>query len=371
MLMGNAKITPEGVEQLRSRIGLDLRVKQFNTEANQWNIRRFVETIGDDNPLWTAPTYARETRYGCTIAPPTFLYSILSPSGALAGGLPGVHSFYGGNDWQFFKPIRVGTKISASAKLVDVTEKQSEYGGRSVVVTVDVSYKDQSDLLLATAKGWSIRVEREAGVQQGKYAGLPPIRKYTSEEINAIEEACLSEGYCGATVRYWDNTNVGDELTPLVKGPLTFEDMERFIGAISDAINYGSVVQQLRRHPAFFFRDPNTNAWEPVSTVNLYDYPAQAVGIPRFYDRGEQRISWLGHVLTSWMGDDGFLERLHVKLMLPNLRGDTQWCKGKVAKKYTEGEHPLVDCDIWCENQDGKQTAVGTATIRLCSKTFL
>jgi acyl dehydratase len=370
MLMGTARITDREIERLLSRIGLSLRIRQFNTLASQQNIQRFVGAIGDDNPCWIDPTYARGTRYGCIIAPPMFLYSVLIPSGALAGGLPGVHSFLGGNDWQFFAPIRVNSRISASAKLEDVTKKQSEYGGQSVVVTVNVSYKDQHDRLLAAAKGWSIRVEREAGRQRGKYSGLPGIHKYTPEEIIAIEEACLSEEPRGATIRYWDETNVGDELAPVVKGPLTFEDMEHFLASTGGILSYAYRVQQLRRHPAFFYRDPNTNAWEAVSAVNLYDYAAQAVGIPRFYDHGAQRISWLGHLLTNWIGDNGFLERLYVKLLLPNIRGDTQWCKGKVARKYTQGDRFLVDCDIWCENQRGERTATGTATTRLLSRKF-
>ena len=214
----------------------------------------------------------------------------------------------------------MNTRISASAKLIDVTEKKSTYGGRSVIATVEVSYKDQNNSVLAVAKGWSIRVEREAGRQRGKYSGIVPY-KYTPDEIKAIEEACLSERPLGETLRYWDDTNEGDELPPVVKGPLCFEDMENFLAATGGTICYASRIQQLRRHPAFFYRDPNTNFWEPVSNVNLYDYVAQAVGIPKAFDLGAQRISWLGHLLTNWMGNDGFLEKLSVKLQLPNLFG--------------------------------------------------
>lgn len=367
MVLEGTHIEESQIERLRSRIGIDLRITQFNTEANHRNIERFVRAIGDDNQLWLDAHYARNTFYGCIIAPPTFLYTIVTPSGALAGGLPGIHSFHGGNEWQFFKPIRVNTRISASARLMDVTEKKSTYGGRSVIVTVEVSFKDQNGILLSVGKGWSIRVEREAARQRGKYSGISPYR-YTSDEINAIEEACLAEHPLGETVRYWDDTSEGDELPPVVKGPLSFEDMENFLAVVGGTLSYSSRIQQLRRHPAFFYHDPNTNFWEPVSNVNLYDYVAQAVGIPRAFDLGAQRISWLGHLLTNWMGNDGFIEKLYVKLLRPNLFGDTQWCKGKVVRKYTEAEHPLVECDIWCENQRSEKTAAGKAVVRLLSK---
>jgi len=367
MLMDSAKIDSAGIEQLRSRIGVELRIKQFNTVATQDNIKKFVESVGDGNPLWLDPTYAQGTRYGSIIAPPTFLYSVLWPSGALAGGLPGVHSFHGGNDWQFFKPIRLNDRILASARLIDVTEKQSRYGGRSVIVTVEVNYKNQFDELVAIGKGWSIRAEREAGRKRGKYLGITPYG-YTTEEIQLIEQNCLSEQPRGAKFVYWDDIVEGDKLPPLAKGPLSLEDVESFISAIGCTATLFFRVKLFRRHPGFFYRDPNTNCWEAVSGVNIYDYAAQAVGIPRAYDLGSQRISWLGHLLTNWMGDDGFLEKLYVKLQLPNLYGDTQWCKGRVSHKYTRGEHFFVDCDVWCENQRREQTAVGTATVRLPSR---
>ena len=69
------KITEEGLEELRSRIGIK-REELFarnNTEASYDNIRRFAEGIGDDNSLWIDGEYAGETRRGGIIAPPSFV----------------------------------------------------------------------------------------------------------------------------------------------------------------------------------------------------------------------------------------------------------------------------------------------------------
>lgn len=367
-VLGGNKIKRSEVERLKSRIGVELRFNQFNEIATQENIRKFVMSIGDDNRMWLDPYYARNTVYGTIIAPPMFLNSVVVPSGALAGGLPGVHSFHGGADWQFFKPMRRNTKIKASARLTDVVEKEkSEMGGHSVIQTVEVSYKDQNDAMLAIAKGWSIRVEREEAIKRGKYSTMAAY-KYTTEEINAIEDACVAEKPLGDTIRYWDDVKEGDELPPVIKGPLSIEDMEKYFAAAGGISCYATMINFLRKHPAFFYRDPNTNFPEPMTSVNLHDYAAQGAGVPRAFDSGGQRMSWLGHLMTNWMGDYGFLAKLNVKLIRPNLFGDTQWCKGKVARKYTEGEHFYVDCDIWCENQRGQQTAIGTATVRLLAK---
>jgi hypothetical protein len=73
-------------------------------------------------------------------------------------------------------------------------------------------------------------------------------------------------------------------------------------------------------------------------------------------------------MMTNWMGDDGFLKRLSAQGRLFNLFGDTQWMSGKVVKKYKEGREYAVDLDIWCDNQRGERTTIGSATVWLPSK---
>ena len=51
-----------------------------------------------------------------------------------------------------------------------------------------------------------------------------------------------------------------------------------------------------------------------------------------------------------------------------NVYGDTQWLKGKVVGKHIENETPLVDLEIWAENQRGEVTAPGQATVILPSR---
>ena len=72
--------------------------------------------------------------------------------------------------------------------------------------------------------------------------------------------------------------------------------------------------------------------------------------------------------MTNWMGDDAFLKRLRVEVRRFNVYGDTQFCKGRVARKYIHDGNALVDVDIWTENQRGEITAPGTATVLLPSR---
>ena len=116
MLMPDGKITPEGIKELKKRIGVPLRIKIYNEEASIDAIRHFAHGVGDTNEAWDNPGHGFiSSTYGSMVAPPSFLYSVVWPSGILAGGLPGVHSFFGGNDWEFFHVVRAGDKISAEA----------------------------------------------------------------------------------------------------------------------------------------------------------------------------------------------------------------------------------------------------------------
>jgi hypothetical protein len=48
--------------------------------------------------------------------------------------------------------------------------------------------------------------------------------------------------------------------------------------------------------------------------------------------------------------------------------GDTTWCRGKVIGKHEAEGEKIVECEVWCENQRGERTAMGSATASLPSK---
>ena len=68
-------ITDEGIDSLRRRIGVKIEdtIEPWCYEATRDNIRHYAHGIGDDNPLWCDPAYAKKTRFGDVIAPPSFI----------------------------------------------------------------------------------------------------------------------------------------------------------------------------------------------------------------------------------------------------------------------------------------------------------
>ena len=84
------KITEEALEQLRSRVGIKLRIHPDSGNRNifEETIRRFVNGTGDINPLYRDIEYAQKTRYGKLVAPPSWLYSVFQMG--VMQGLAGV-----------------------------------------------------------------------------------------------------------------------------------------------------------------------------------------------------------------------------------------------------------------------------------------
>lgn len=95
------EITDEMIAELRKRIGVVWKPRKpyFNDVAAADAIRHFCEGIGDFNPLFTDPGYAKKTKYGRLVAPPLFTYSIYYA--AQGRGMPGVHAWHWGTTGNF------------------------------------------------------------------------------------------------------------------------------------------------------------------------------------------------------------------------------------------------------------------------------
>ncbi|MFQ5825798.1 MAG: MaoC family dehydratase N-terminal domain-containing protein [Dehalococcoidia bacterium] len=368
--MSEGQITKEALEEWKKRIGVSLRIGNiFNDMASRDNIRKFANGIGDPNPLYRDPEYARKTRYGGLIAPPSFLYSIY-PTWVLQG-LPGVHAFHSGNDWEFYRPIRENDVITPEDIFTGFEEKPSKFAGNMVMEYQEARFTNQRGELIGKAGVWLVRTERQAARQSGKYHHIQLPHPWTEEELQKVDEDCLAEEVRGSTPRYWEDVGVGDELKPVVKGPLGLTDIIAFcVGSAPIEIKaHGMSLRLYRAHPAWAFRDPNTGAWEPVYGVHYNKAAANFAGLPYAYDVGVQRNCWLLHLLTNWIGDDGWIKRCYAEYRKFVYLSDAVYVKGKVTKKYfDENGEACVDVETSAINQRGEDTMPGHATLILPSR---
>jgi acyl dehydratase len=128
---------------LKDLMGQELENEPFEVEKG--HIRRFAEAIGDSNPWFRDPEYARKTRFGGIIASPTFMIDISMNrmAYALMDRKPASTGFLnGGIEIEYYQPLRVGDTISSTAKLVDLQEKSSKRG-KLLFMFIELGYRNQ------------------------------------------------------------------------------------------------------------------------------------------------------------------------------------------------------------------------------------
>ena len=362
-------ITQEALDALRSRIGQPFkRPVPHVTEATADSIRHWALGIGDDNPLWLDPEYARNTRWGGVMAPGTFLYAFDRVVSGYVSGLPGVHAMFAGTDWQWHAPIRLGDRIEAQPVLKDLLELQSNFSGRSVKQTYRVTFTNQNGELVCEADSWCIRTQRDVARERATREAVKP-KVWTPEEIAEIDGHYAHYQRRGATPRYWEDVREGEKLPTMLKGPSTVTSFVCFTQGWGSLYvkAHGPAFEMFREHPALGI--PNDQGVpEPPERVHWDSELARAVGVPAAYDYGPEWISWLGHLMTDWIGDDGFLNRLNVQVRKHNIVGDLTVCNGTVTRKWVEDGTHFVEVRVIAENQRGEHTAIGTAVAALPSK---
>jgi acyl dehydratase len=371
------KITDAGVQDLRNRVGSYYRGGSTVRQVTEDLIRHYAIGMGSRSRLYLDKDYAAKTRYRGIIAPPTFLNNVHHTSGTPIGGLPGVQSFHGGTNWEWYRVIRSGECIGTSYRPIDIEEKPSEYAGRIVIAYAEILYIGERGDLIAKARGWSIRSERKAAQERGKYSKVEPAN-YTLEKINEIHELYDKEVVRGALPRYYEDTQIGEKLPSLVYGPLRVVDIA-FIGGVygagyqrgaggSTAGSHYYTFADFRKRAGYAELDPISGIADHPHRGHWEALMARLIGVPGIYDLAPQRISWLERIVSDWIGNEGFLRKLNTDIRRFNVEGDTTFIKGEVSRKWIEGHQHIVECELKGENQKGEVTCSGKAEAVLPSR---
>jgi len=137
---------------------------------------------------------------------------------------------------------------------------------------------------------------------------------------------------------YFEDVREGTELGPLEKNPTT-QQLVKYAGASGD-------FYQIHYDKDF----------------------ALANKLPGVILHGALKNAFLGHLATDFAGEFGWVRKLSVQYRGMDQPGTKVVCKGRVIRKYSEGDHHMVDCEIWLENAKGEKTTPGSATVILPSR---
>jgi acyl dehydratase len=376
-------LSDEDIERARLLLGIDTASKhrELYSVATPDALRNWSLGIGDDNPLYTDESHGPTTRWGSQIGHGAMVGHIKTPM--LGDPVPeeikrqtkslfrGIHVFVSGGTWDWYRPLYPGDRLFSFAGEESIDVKQSEFAGRSVVqVRRDVAVNQRGEVV-GVYRILRILTERKAARDKGKYAEIEPAH-YTDEDYERIDAIYASEAPRGAVKRYWEDVQVGDQLPPMVKGPLTVTEIIAFHSGGYGFVPYGLRASRVgyknRQRIGAFYVKNEQGVWDVAQRLHWDSAWAKGIGNPMAYDYGVLRQAWFDHHVTDWAGDDAFVERLEDSIRKFNYMGDTQFLSGEVTGKRVEGGRYLVDLHLRMVSQRDVETAYADATVSLPSR---
>jgi acyl dehydratase len=358
------------IEEVRKRIGIPVRYspRQHNEVSSTDSFRHFARAYGDDNPLYTDPAYAAASSWGTPIAPP--LYPFVSGIGRkvelsdaekalLKEGDPlaGIGQYMCGERWIFPKPVRAGDVLWQSQSLHSAELRPSAFGGGTgALVSHRVGWEDETGDPFAYRFLDFWHADREKSRKAGKNRDIDRPH-YDDEDIERYDALYEAEAVRGATPRTVTDVQVGDELGPIAKGPLSVTDMVNWHVGVGWGM-YGGGTSKLayrnrRRVPKFYVRN-ELGFWDSAQRCHWDDEWAQRMGHPGAYDYGVMRTTWMVHLVTNWMGDDAWIWKVSASVRKFNYLGDAHLVSGVVREvDRTVGTAAI---DVTGENQRGEVT---------------
>jgi len=133
----------------------------------------------------------------------------------------------------------------------------------------------------------------------------------------------------------WDSIREGDELPVLRKKP---------------------TVTQLVKYAA------GSGDFNPLH--HDYNFP-QSKMIGSVIVHGRFKYAALGELVSNWLGHGGRIRRISCEYRGMDFPDRELTCGGKVVRKREEGGRKLVELQLWTENDEGKKTTPGQATVEI------
>jgi len=133
------------------------------------------------------------------------------------------------------------------------------------------------------------------------------------------------------------STAIGEERSPLVKHPVTLEQLQRYADASGD-------------------RNP----------IHLDEEAAHRVGLDSIIAHGMLSMAFLGQFVTQHIADnpEAYVALLKVRFMSMVRLGDTLTCHGllKARTMDNNGDVSMV-IECWAQNQKGEKVTTGEAVV--------
>ena len=358
------------IEEVRKRIGIPVRFspRAHNEVSSTDSFRHFARAYGDDNPLYGDPAHAAASPWGAPIAPPLypFMSGISRPvelskaeKALLAEGDPlaGIGQYMCGERWLLPKPIRAGDTLWQSQSLHSAELRPSSFGGGTgALVSHRVTWEDddQSPYGFRFLDFWHADREKSSKAAKNRDIARP---SYTEEDLARIDAMYEAEEVRGAEPRLVGEVQVGDQLGPIAKGPLSTTDIVAWHAGVGWGMYGGGsskiAYRNRQRIPKFYVKN-DLGFWDAAQRCHWDDEWAQRMGHPGAYDYGVMRTNWMVQLVTNWMGDGAWVWKVSASVRRFNYLGDAHVIAGVV--RDVDRAASTVTVDVTGENQRGEVT---------------
>jgi acyl dehydratase len=132
-------------------------VHRGRTSSPKWiivepgHIRRFAESIGDFDPIYTDEVTARQRGYQRIPAPPTFAIALRANDPREGLDLDWTKLLHAEQELIFTRPIFAGDKLSVVGRIADVYVKEGKSGPMDFMV-LETTGTDEQEALVFTAR---------------------------------------------------------------------------------------------------------------------------------------------------------------------------------------------------------------------------
>lgn len=245
-------------------------------------IRRFAVATGENDPVYFDEEYARSSRYGRMIAPPTFCHFLscaeipgmwFAPTGRILAG----------QRFVFHRPLYADELVSVEKVISKAYEKTGKQGTMVFLEETKRVY-DENDRLICSSIMTTITM-----------ADLFPADPSALAAAPAIEPAALRQARPSPIL------TVGLRFPQVDLPPVTRLDLIRFAGASGD-----------------------------FNPIHLADETARQRGYPSVIVHGMLTAALQSRVVAIWLGDGYRMTAFSLKMTAPVFPGDPLHFQGQV-----------------------------------------
>jgi len=372
-------ITDEAIAELKGLIGEEVRIpaENWRIEDSKYgigDIKVLCRAIGDFSPLFFDPEYAKATKHGRQVVPPSIIAEMLQID-------PGREILRGARavlkaallEWEV--PILEGDAIVGTSWLRTVEETTSPHiNGRVVRQEYDTTIINHRGQGIGSTKHVLECYERGSEAEAALFADREPFT-YNREMMEAIHQEYRGEEEAriirGGEPRDWAEVKIGERIPPILKGPTTMPrrvDSRLHLGYSGGLSRWYDGLEDMwelpERWPELFLINEHGTP-EPLETIELTHVRSKRFLKLPTKEANSERIHWTAQLITNWIGDSGCLKRLNLRFPKINVMGDITRCYGRVTGKRCDHSEHLLQVEVWNINQVGDVVTTGTVDVIL------